>query len=47
MVVMECYGILVHSFVDAQDIHDYLKTRPEYADVLKLMEAYMDQYCVF
>ena len=44
---MEAYGIQVHSIVDAQDIHDYLKTRPEYADVLKLMEAYMDQYCVF
>ena len=47
MEVMETYGIQVHSIVDAQDIHDYLKTRPEYADVLKLMEAYMDQYCVF
>ena len=47
MEVMETYGIQVHSIVDAQDIHDYLKTRPEYADVLTLMEAYMDQYCVF
>ena len=47
MEVMEEYGIKVHSIVDAQDIHDYLATKPEYADVLKLMESYMEQYCVF
>ena len=47
MEVMEEYGIQVHSIVDAQDIHDYLATKPEYADVLKLMESYMEQYCVF
>ena len=47
MEVREEYGIKVHSIVDAQDIHDYLATKPEYADVLKLMESYMEQYCVF
>lgn len=47
MEVMEEYGIQVHSIVDAQDIHDYLASKPEYADVLKLMESYMEQYCVF
>ena len=47
MEVMEEYGIQVHSIVDARDIHEYLKTRPEYADVLRLMEDYMAQYCVF
>ena len=47
MEVMEEYGIQVHSIVDARDIHEYLKTRPEYADVLHLMEDYMAQYCVF
>ena len=47
MEVMEEYGIQVHSIVDARDIHEYLKTRPEFADVLRLMEDYMAQYCVF
>ncbi|MDY4519508.1 MAG: orotate phosphoribosyltransferase [Candidatus Spyradocola sp.] len=47
MEVMEEYGIQVHSIVDARDIHEYLKTRPEHADVLRLMEDYMAQYCVF
>lgn len=47
MEVMEEYGIQVHSIVDAKDIHEYLTTKPEYADVLKLMEDYMVQYCVF
>lgn len=47
MEVMEEYGIQVHSIVDAKDIHEYLTTKPEYADVLKLMEDYMAQYCVF
>ena len=47
MEVMEEYGIQVHSIVDARDIHEYLKTRLEHADVLRLMEDYMAQYCVF
>lgn len=47
MEVMEEYGIQVHAIVTVQDIHQYLQTQPQYADVLKLMEDYMAQYCVF
>lgn len=47
MEVKEQFGINVHAIVTAQDIHQYLQTKAEYADVLKLMEQYMEQYCVF
>jgi len=47
MEVKEQFGIDVHAIVTAQDIHQYLQTKAEYADVLKLMEQYMEQYCVF
>ena len=47
MEVKEQFGINVHAVVTAQDIHQYLQTKAEYADVLKLMEQYMEQYCVF
>lgn len=47
MEVKEQFGINVHPIVTAQDIHQYLQTKAEYADVLKLMEQYMEQYCVF
>ncbi len=47
MEVMEEYGIAVHAIVTALDIYEYLKARAEYADVTKLMEEYMDKYCVF
>ncbi len=47
MEVMEGYGINVHSIVTVKDIHEYLKENGTDADVLKRMEAYMEQYCVF
>lgn len=47
MEVAEEYGIKVHSIVSVKDIHEYLKESGEYADVLKHMEEYMAQYCVF
>ena len=47
MEVKEAFGIEVHALVTVQDIHEYLKGRPEYAAVMKDMERYMDQYCVF
>ena len=47
MEVRDEYGIQVHALITVQDIHEYLKTRDEYREVLPLMEAYMRQYCVF
>ena len=47
MEVSEEYGINVHSIIDVRDIHEYLKEKPEYADLVKAMEGYMEQYCVF
>ncbi len=44
--VSETYGITVHSIVDVTDIHSYIKDKTEYAEVLPLMESYMDTYCV-
>lgn len=44
--VKEQFGITVHSIITVADIHEYLKTKEEYKDVLKNMEAYMAQYCV-
>lgn len=44
--VGETFGIQVHSLVDVQDIHEYLKTRDEYRELLPRMEAYMQQYCL-
>ena len=45
--VTEEFGINVHSIIDVRDIHEYLKTKEEYKDLVKLMENYMSQYCVF
>ncbi len=45
--VMEEFGIRVHSIVTVADIYLYLKQAGGYEEVLKDMEAYMDQYCVF
>jgi len=45
--VTEEFGINVHSIIDVRDIHEYLKTKEEYKDLVKLMEDYMSQYCVF
>ena len=47
MEVKDEFGIDVHAIVTAKDIHEYLQTKKEYQDVLKLMESYMEQYCVF
>ena len=47
MEVSEEYGINVHSIIDVRDIHEYLKEKPEYCDLVKAMEGYMEQYCVF
>ncbi len=47
MEVKDEFGIDVHAIVTAKDIHEYLQTKKEYQNVLKLMESYMEQYCVF
>lgn len=47
MEVKEQFGINVHAIVTVQDIHEYLKEDPKYADVLAHMEQYMAQYCRF
>ena len=47
MEVMEDYGINVHAIVTVKDIYEYLKEDGSYAEVLKNMEKYMEQYCVF
>ena len=47
MEVKEQFGIDVHAIVTVQDIHEYLKEEPKYADVLAHMEQYMAQYCRF
>ena len=47
MEVKEQFGIDVHAIVTVQDIHEYLKEDPKYADVLAHMEQYMAQYCRF
>ena len=47
MEVKEQFGIDVQAIVTVQDIHEYLKEDPKYADVLAHMEQYMAQYCRF
>ena len=47
MEVKDEFGITVHAIVTAEDIHEYLQGKPEYENVLKLMEDYMAKYCVF
>ena len=46
MEVGEEFGIRVHSLISVQDIHEYLKEQDGYEQILPLMEAYMQQYCV-
>ena len=46
MEVKEQFGINVHAIITVADIHEYLKTKPEYASVLTNMERYMEQYCI-
>ncbi len=45
--VTEEFGINVHSIIDVRDIHEYLSNKPEYAELVTLMEKYMSDYCVF
>lgn len=47
MEVMDDFGIRVHAIVTVQDIYEYLKSQPQYTDVLKHMKQYMADYCVF
>ena len=47
MEVGEEFGINVHSLIDVRDVHEYLQSQPQYADILPLMESYMEKYCVF
>ena len=46
MEVKEEFGITVHSIISVSDIYEYLQGRQEYAAVLKLMEEYMEKYCI-
>ena len=46
MEIYEEFGIQVHPIITVQDIHEYLKDRPEYQEVLTLMEDYMEKYCI-
>lgn len=46
MQVAEEFGIQVHALITVADIREYLANKPEYADVLTLMDSYMAQYCV-
>lgn len=46
MEVYEEFGIQVHPIITVQDIHAYLKEKPEYKEVLALMEDYMEKYCI-
>ena len=46
MEVKEEFGIDVHAIVTVADIHEYLRTQPQYASVLPLMESYMEKYCI-
>lgn len=47
MEVSEEFGINVHSIIDVRDIHEYLAAKPEYSELVKAMEKYMSDYCVF
>lgn len=47
MEVMDDFGINVHAIVTVKDIYEYLKEDGSYDNVLKNMEKYMEQYCVF
>ena len=46
MEVKEEFGITVHSIISVSDIHEYLKEQEGYEAVLKLMEEYMEKYCI-
>ena len=40
-------GIQVHAIVTVEDIREYLKEQNTDPEMLKAMDAYMEQYCVF
>lgn len=46
MEVKEEFGIDVHAIVTVRDLHEYLKEREEYREVLGRMEEYMEKYCI-
>ena len=46
MEVYEDFGIQVHPILTVTDIYEYLKDQPEYENVLRLMEDYMEKYCI-
>ena len=46
MEVYEEFGIRVHSIISVQDIREYLAEKPEYKNVLALMDDYMERYCL-
>ena len=47
MEVQEEFGIQVHAIVTVEDIREYLKEQNTDPEMLKAMDAYMEQYCVF
>ncbi len=47
MELLEDFGISVHPIVDVRDIHEYLKTKDEFKNLIPKMEEYMAKYCVF
>lgn len=47
MEVKEEFGIDVHAIVTVKDIREYLAGEGTYGEMLKKMDAYMEQYCVF
>lgn len=47
MEVQEEFGIQVHPIVTVRDIHQYLRDSQADPKLLKAMEGYMAQYCVF
>ena len=46
MEVKEEFGIDVHAIVTVKDIREYLAGEGTYGEMLKKMDAYMEQYCV-
>lgn len=46
MEVKEEFGIDVHAIVTVKDIREYLAGEGSYGEMLKKMDAYMEQYCV-
>lgn len=47
MEVMEEFGINVHAIITVKDICEYLREEGSYGEILKKMEKYMEDYCVF